>query len=54
MSNYDIAILRSIEAARLTERIGPKPNANPHITVFCHDDDCDVVAFEIRRSDAGN
>jgi hypothetical protein len=49
VADYDIAIQRSIEAARLKERKGPKPNANPHIIILCYDDDCDVVGFEIRR-----
>jgi hypothetical protein len=49
---YDIAIQRSIDNARLKERIGTKPNANPHIVILCYDDDCDVVGFEIRRSNA--
>jgi hypothetical protein len=55
---YDIDVLytpttmRSIEAQRLKERIGPKPNANPHIIILCYDPDCDVVGFEIRRSNA--
>jgi hypothetical protein len=46
---YDITIQRSIEAARLKERIGPKPNANSHITILCYDEDCDEVGFHIKR-----
>jgi len=47
--HYDIETLRAIERQRLTERKGPKPNANSHITILCYDQDCDEVGFHIKE-----